>query len=148
MDSLSLFAERLSDLKEEFGLSNLQLEKICGCKNQSVSTWLTRNVYPKIINLLRLSDYFQCSIDYILGLTDDKGFLRTDNPSTFIARANELALKNKVSKYRIAKECGFDKGNFTKWASKNMLPQTESLIAIANYFDCTVEYLLGLSDKP
>jgi len=148
VDSLSLFAERLIDLKEEYGLSNLQLEKICGCKNQSVSTWLTRNVYPKLVNLLRMSNYFQCSIDYLLGLTDDKRMARTDAPSTFIVRANELAAKNNVSKYRIAKECGFDKGNFTKWTSKNMLPQTESLIAIAGYFDCTVEYLLGLSDRP
>lgn len=147
MDNLSLFAERLIELKEEYGLSNLQFEKVCGCKNQSISTWLTRNVYPKLVNLLRMSDYFQCSIDYLLGLTDDKHLTRTDMPSTFITRANELAAKNKVSKYRIAKECGFDKGNFSKWASRDMLPQTQSLIAIADYFDCSVEYLLGLSDS-
>ncbi len=147
MDNLSLFAERLIELKEEYELSNLQLERICGCKNQSISTWLTRNVYPKLVNLLRMSDYFQCSIDYLLGLTDDRSIERTRAHSNFITRANELAAKNNVSKYRIAKECGFDKGNFTKWASRGMLPQTESLIAIANYFDCTVEYLLGLSDR-
>lgn len=147
MDNLSLFAERLIELKEEYNLSNLQLERICGCKNQSVSTWLTRNVYPKLANLLRLSDYFQCSIDYLLGITDDKRLARTGTPGTFIARADELAEKNNVSKYRIAKECGFDKGNFTKWKSTGMLPQTQSLIAIADYFDCSVEYLLGLSDK-
>jgi transcriptional regulator with XRE-family HTH domain len=147
MDDLSIFAERIIELKEENHLSNLQFEKVSGCKNQSISTWLTRNVYPKLVNLLRMSDYFQCSIDYLLGLTDDKRLTRTDTPSTFIVRANELAAKNNVSKYRISKECGFDKGNFSKWASRGMLPQTQSLIAIAEYFDCSVEYLFGLSDS-
>ena len=147
MDNLSNFAERIVELKEEHDLSNLQFEKICGCKNQSISSWLTKGVYPKLINLMRLSDYFKCSIDYILGLTDNKTLTRRENPIPFLDRISELLVKNNITEYALAKACDFNRSSFVNWRKRNLLPQTECLIGIAEYFNCSVEYLLGLSDR-
>lgn len=105
MDNLSIFAERIIELKEENHLSNLQFEKICGCKNQSISSWLTKGVYPKLVNLIRLSNYFKCSIDYILGLTENKDFSRREYPVSFLVRISKLLVKNDISEYALAKAC-------------------------------------------
>jgi transcriptional regulator with XRE-family HTH domain len=147
VDNLSIFAERITELKEEYNLSNLQFEKICGCKNQSISSWLTKGVYPKLVNLMRLSDYFNCSIDYILGLTDNKYLSRREIPIPFLTRISELLTKNHISEYALAKACDFNRSSFVNWRKRNLLPQTECLIRIAEYFNCSVEYLLGLSDS-
>lgn len=147
MDNLSIFAERIIEIKEEYNLSNLQFEKICGCKNQSISSWLTKGVYPKLVNLMRMSDYFNCSLDYILGLTDNKSLSRRENPISFLTRISDLIVKNNSSEYAVAKTCGFNRSSFINWRKRDLLPQTECLICIAEYFDCSVEYLLGLSDR-
>jgi transcriptional regulator with XRE-family HTH domain len=144
---MTLFAERIKELKEEYNLSNLQFEKISGCKNQSISSWLTKGVYPKLINLMRLSEYFECSIDYLLGMTDNKSFIRRKISIPFLERLNELIATNNSSEYAVAKECKFNRSSFVNWRKRNLLPQTECIIAISEYFGCSVEYLLGLSDK-
>lgn len=43
----------------------------------------------------------------------------------------------------VAKEIGISTGSISKWKSTNTLPNGDSLIKIANYFDCSVDYLLG-----
>lgn len=46
----------------------------------------------------------------------------------------------------IAKELGITSGTVTGW-KKGSVPQPQALNKIANYFGCTTDYLLGLSDS-
>ncbi len=59
-----------------------------------------------------------------------------------------LAAKD-ISAYRIAKETGISESLFSKWKKK---PTSEiassSLARIADYLDCSVDYLLGRTDNP
>ena len=48
----------------------------------------------------------------------------------------------------VAKEIGVSSGIITKWKSEGTLPNGETLIKIADYLDCSVDYLLGRTDKP
>lgn len=44
-------------------------------------------------------------------------------------------------------ELGLSNGSLTRWRN-GTLPNGETLIAIADYFDCSVDYLLGRTDDP
>lgn len=46
----------------------------------------------------------------------------------------------------VGKEIGISSGIITKWKS-GAIPNGESLIKLASYFDCSVDYLLGRVDK-
>lgn len=48
----------------------------------------------------------------------------------------------------VAKEIGISSGIVTKWKTVGTLPNGETLIKIADYLDCSVDYLLGRTDKP
>lgn len=48
----------------------------------------------------------------------------------------------------VAKEIGISSGIITKWKTDGTLPSGENLIKIANYLDCSIDYLLGRTDKP
>lgn len=146
MENLSKFAERLNELMEEENLTNKDLEKRSGCPSTSISAWRTKNVYPKLSNQLKLSKYFQCSIDYLFGLTDNRKTLRREIPLSFSERVRQLSESEGKTKYQIAKACEFHNSEFTKWLKKGLIPQAETLIKIADYLNCSVEYLLGLSD--
>lgn len=47
----------------------------------------------------------------------------------------------------VAKELGFSSGVVTKWKNGS-IPNGEMLLKIADYFDVSVDYLLGRSDSP
>lgn len=48
----------------------------------------------------------------------------------------------------VAKKIGISSGVITKWKTENTLPNGETLIKIADYLDCSVDYLLGRTDNP
>ena len=59
-----------------------------------------------------------------------------------------LKTKN-ISAYKLAKETGISESLFSKW-KKNPTSEISSsnLVRIADYLDCSVDFLLGRTDKP
>jgi len=54
-----------------------------------------------------------------------------------------------ITAYRLAKETGISESLFSKWRKT---PTSEiassNLVRIADYLDCSVDYLLGRTDNP
>lgn len=46
----------------------------------------------------------------------------------------------------VAKEIGLHKNNFTEWKKGRSKPSAEALAKLADYFDVSVDYLLGRSN--
>lgn len=65
--------------------------------------------------------------------------------STTYERIKELADKKGVKLGRIEKELGFSNGSLSKKTNNTTL---ERYKALANYFDVSIDYLVGLTDKP
>ena len=61
------FSERLIELMIEKGLNQKQLAVQTGLSNQAISAWVTKTREPGLQSLLVLADYFQCSIDVLVG---------------------------------------------------------------------------------
>lgn len=59
--------DRLKTLAKAHGLSINQLEQKLGLSRNTLYSW--RNNTPSGANLLKVADYFEVSIDYILGRT-------------------------------------------------------------------------------
>lgn len=51
-------------------------------------------------------------------------------------------MKNKTQE-EICQVCGFKQGNYTSWETGRYTPTADNLIKLANYFGCSVDYLLG-----
>ena len=130
----------------EQGLSVNRLAKAVGCDNQAVARWIKGIYYPRYYILIRLADYFGCSADYVLGLTDDWDLIKTKNPSdfhnSFEKRKNQLHLTD----YAVAKRLGIGQSAVSKWRIHGQVPETGTIINLSSFFDCSVEYLLGRAD--
>ena len=57
--------ERIKSICDERGLSVYRIEKDCGFGNGSIMKW--ENSSPKVDNVIKLADYFDVSVDYLLG---------------------------------------------------------------------------------
>ena len=66
--SSEIFVERFNDLIVFAGITPFRLSEDTGLKLKSIHNWNRGYTYPSANALLVLADYFQVSIDYILGL--------------------------------------------------------------------------------
>lgn len=65
----------------------------------------------------------------------------------FWERLNILCTENKCKPNTITKNIGLSTATATKW-KRGEIPNGKTLIMIADYFDCSVDYLLGRTDNP
>lgn len=65
----------------------------------------------------------------------------------FWERFSQLCNEHGIKPNPLAKEIGISSGIITKWKTSGTLPNGETLKKLANYFGCSVDYLLGLSDN-
>jgi len=49
---------------------------------------------------------------------------------------------------KLSEATGISTGNISDWKSGRSLPSAVKLDLIADYLDCSVDYLLGRTDKP
>lgn len=62
-----LIAERIRELMKEEGLNQVRLAEMIGVKQNTISAWLLEKKEPCITSLWLLADYFNVSIDYLIG---------------------------------------------------------------------------------
>lgn len=60
----------------------------------------------------------------------------------------KILQNRQLSLYRVAKDTGIPKSIVYEWASGEREPVSEYLLVLADYLDCSVDYLLGRTDKP
>lgn len=60
----------------------------------------------------------------------------------------EILQSKKITAYKVAKETGISQGLMNEYKNGVKLPSLDNLIKIADYLDCSVDYLLGRTDKP
>lgn len=145
-EDIFLFAERLNELMQEQSLSNFSLSKKLYCQDDVISNWRKGKYYPNLKNLISLSSYFNCSVDFILGLTDEEFYKIEEENTTFAERYKECRDKANLTDYKVAKKCGFQQSTISQWLLNGRMPETENLVLLSKLFDCSVEFLLGRTD--
>lgn len=53
-----------------------------------------------------------------------------------------------ITQYRLAKNLGISGGHLGDWKKGKSRPTIDNLIKIADYFDVSVDYLLGRTENP
>ncbi|MCC4121164.1 helix-turn-helix domain-containing protein [Lactococcus lactis] len=64
---MSVFAEQLKTLRKINGLTQKELAENVGVQQGAINKWESGKTEPNIEILGRLADYFDVSIDYLLG---------------------------------------------------------------------------------
>lgn len=66
----------------------------------------------------------------------------------FTDRFIEIIQERQLTPYRIAKETGISQGLMGEYKRGLKVPTVDNLVKIANYLDCSIDYLLGRTDNP
>ena len=66
------FSERVRELRKERGLKQAEIADICGVKVRSYQRYEHGDGYPEVPGLVFLADYFNVSLDYLMGRKDER----------------------------------------------------------------------------
>ena len=143
----SEFQKRLQDLIDEEETNKSELHRKMGVDYRSLANALNYGIVPKPRTVAKFADYFDVSIPYLFGETDINDFEKASPQSSFSERFRSLCSERDESHYRVSQECHFDKSYISRWLNKNQLPSFEILDILCDYFDVSVDYLLGRTDN-
>ena len=145
-----VFTNRLKDLMQTEKISKRALSSRTGLERKSILNWLNGKFYPRYDALLKLSNFFCVSADYLLGRIDDNSkMVNTYELSSekihrsFINKLDEYIKKEKLSKYMIAKKLNVGQSTLSRWFESDSMPETAILIRIADLMEESVDYLMG-----
>ena len=103
-------------------------------------------IIPSTQTLIKIADFFDISINFLLGKTDIEDFYKSSSPASFLPRFESLCSEKEVTHYKVAADCLFDKSNISRWISKGFLPELEILELLCDYFNVSPDYLLGRTE--
>lgn len=81
------FRQRFDELMTEKGLNNLRLSKEIGVGDRLIGAWRKGEKRPGLENLVLLAEFFEVSLDYLVGRSDCKSV--TPGPGALPAPALE-----------------------------------------------------------
>jgi len=61
---------------------------------------------------------------------------------------NKLIQKKQITTYKVMKDTGIPKSVIYYWVTGERKPASEHLTKLADYLDCSTDYLLGRTDNP
>ena len=140
------FQKRFNSLIDELDCKRSELAILLNVNLHTLSNTLVYGIVPTTKILVRIADYFNVSIKYLLGETDDNDFIKSVNPTTFSDRFTSLCQEKNVSHYEVSKKCYFDKSNVSRWLSRGYYPTLDILEQLCLFFNVSLDYILGRTD--
>ncbi len=91
---------RLLDLRKEKNASQRQMAAAFNVSQGTYNNWEQGNTQPSIEQLIELAKFFKVSVDYLIGNSDEEGYIKvqnslTDDEISTLARFNKLSDESK-----------------------------------------------------
>lgn len=148
MDILSNFGENLSVLLFDSKTDVKELAQKTNIDRSVIYKYLRKKVLPNLNNLIVICDCFNCSADFILGLSPEKANGKFSPVPPFCERFKAVLQIKGYTRYRLIKELRLKNIRFSKqsvddWYHGSRLPSVDKVVILAKFFSCTLDYLLG-----
>ena len=136
------YYEEIRDVMKEKNVSIKDLENNNIFSKNVFYTYTKYN--PSISVIVRLANFLEVSIDYLLGRTDTNKFKRyKEKQENFYNNLIKVLKEYNLSFYRVCKDLNISDSNLGRWRYGTK-PKLEMLISIADYLQCSIDDLLDL----
>ena len=133
--------ERLKELREEKGLTQTQLAKETNISQAGIAKWETGDRTPSMDQLIILANFFDCSIDYLVGRIDYQKIMKI-----FAERLKLLQKDANLSAKQLGDILGVSDSTIIRWENDEISPSIEYLPKLVKYFDYPAGYFVGTED--
>ena len=142
--------EKLKMLREEANLTQEQVANIIGIHRSTYTSYeIARDTIP-IIHLNKLCNFFNVSIDYVLGFTKEKTYPKSKNEINALKTKERLKMlrkEYKITQVQMAKILNISRSSWTYYESGQYQIKTLILCYLAQKYHYSIDYLLGKVDE-
>ena len=146
MENSEAFQEIFKELISEVDCKRSKLPQLLGIEYDVFTKIVEYGRLPKPVILVRIADYFDVSLEYLLGRTPDRCFIRSEENKTFHERYEALKAENGWTDYVIAQKLHVFTSYTTNWRKKKYIPSLNNLLYLSEHFGVTLDYLLGRTE--
>ena len=137
---------RLKDIREDNDISQENMSKILGVNRSTYSLWeLGINIIP-LKNLCDFADYFNLSIDYVLGLTKNKSnkdLIKGLNLKILGTNMKNIRLANGLSQENIGVILGVTQACVARYENGIICISTSNLYKFCKEFNKSLNSICG-----
>ena len=143
MINIEKFSERLEDFIRDKGMDNKTFAREVGVPESCISYFINSLRMPTITTLVKIADYFNCSADYVLGITENT------NSSFKVCPPFSERLQYLIEFYKypspkaFRKDLNLAKSRFNEWLKGARVPSLDNIIKISEGLECSVDFVLG-----
>ena len=146
-----VFKKIFTEKFEDSGLTKKDFAAFLSVSQPVVARALNFGIIPSLRTLIKIADKLELSIEYFLGRTTDASFFPAENKTDFHERLIFLvnrrkAAGEKINYGKICRKTTFPRTYFYEWIKEKTLPSLDYAFNIAEYFNVSVDYLLGRTD--
>ena len=146
MEHSEEFKQRFLELIDELDCKKSEIPKLLNIDYNVYIKITEFGIIPKPVVLIRIADYFNISVEYLLGRTNNSYFFKTETVTTFLERYQALKTEKNLTDYAIAQKLHITTSYTTNWKNKKYMPSIINLIELSETFKVSLDYLLGRTD--
>ncbi len=146
MEHSEEFKHRFSELIADLDCKKSEIPKLLNIDYNVFIKITEFGIVPKPVILMRIADYFDISVEFLLGRTENSYFLKAETAETFLSRYQELKAEKNLTDYAVAQKLHITTSYTTNWKNKNYIPSIANLTVLSEIFNVSIDYLLGRTD--
>jgi len=136
------FKEILQDLIIDNNITGItELSERTGIQYKILDNFVKGIYKPSLKNIIILSKFFNCSIDYLMGNSEHKGKSRDCISQNFYQQFCRLLQEKKTTKYKFTKDTNISYNTIKKW-KEGAIPTLATLNKLAHYFYVPIDLLI------
>ena len=145
------YGKRLKELREYNDMSQSDVAKLMNIKRSSYNQFEQQYDIIPVRRLNEVANIFDCSLDYILGLTNKKKYDNTKkeiNEEISRERLKQFRKDRKITQVKLASVLNTSQSAIVGFESGRNLIATSFLYMICTKYHISADYLLGKIDEP
>lgn len=143
MNRITYFSECLKDMMIEKAITVAELSQKSGVNVSRIYDYLSGKA-PATHNAIKIARVLKCTLDYLFGFDTQYVICNEYVISSDCTKRFREAVENSgKSRYRIANDMGITQTQLSNWYLGKQTPKLISLIDLADYFNCSLDYLVG-----
>lgn len=145
-----MYNERLINLREEKNLLKKQVAKDIGVVESVYSEWENGKLSIPTKRLNELANYFEVNVDYLVGLSNVRLNIKSNNEidiNLVSSRLKEIRKSLKLTMRELASEFNTTSSAISNYENSKFLILSSFLIELSKYSNYSIDWILGRTDK-
>lgn len=143
--------EIIKELRDYYDKTQQEMADILNVGRSTYAGWENGIDSIPLLKLNELCNYYEISLDYICGLTNNKKINKNNNVIDMVnigIKLKEIRTLNKDTQANTAKAISIDQSNYSRYEQGQTMITVYQLIEFAKHYNVSIDYICNKSKNP